>query len=201
MSALLQQRSKFRKLYRNKRQRLDSLAQHFAAKRLANLLMQWQFNVKPKFEHIGIYLPFDGEISPMYFVHMLKSRKSRINVYAPIIDQNCSLRFARFIPGYTQRKNIYGIVEPKAWQERRLAQLDLVLVPLVAASKNGDRLGMGKGYYDRAIADAGTFSSKPLLVGLAHQCQIHTYRLPTAIWDQPLDYIVTDRHIFTANSG
>ena len=71
--------------------------------------------------------------------------------------------------------------------------LDLVLVPLVVADARGGRAGRGKGYYDRAFAFRRTTAPPPLLVGLAHACQL-VGEVPMRAHDVRLDAVaVGDR--------
>ncbi len=80
-------------------------------------------------------------------------------------------------------------------------------MPLVAFDISGNRLGMGKGYYDKNLAfmllnDAKMPLSsikKPKLIGLAHECQ-RVERLERAEWDVPLDIIITDQATYTTGS-
>jgi 5-formyltetrahydrofolate cyclo-ligase len=66
---------------------------------------------------------------------------------------------------------------------------DVVLVPLVAADRNGNRLGQGGGHYDRTLA--ALRAQGPLLaIGLAWDMQIMA-DIPARPWDQPLDAIAT----------
>ena len=54
----------------------------------------------------------------------------------------------------------------------------------------GNRLGMGGGYYDRALAYKRQFPKKPpYLIGVAHACQ-QVESLPVEAWDVPLDGVV-----------
>jgi len=89
--------------------------------------------------------------------------------------------------------NRYGIEEPKAIGKPRPANsFDLLLIPLVAFDRSGTRMGMGAGYYDRALEALGhQTSTKPYLVGLAHHFQ-EVKSLERAPWDVPLDAILTD---------
>ncbi|WP_372915359.1 5-formyltetrahydrofolate cyclo-ligase [Sandarakinorhabdus sp.] len=66
---------------------------------------------------------------------------------------------------------------------------NVLLVPLLAVTLAGVRLGQGRGYYDRALA--ALRSKQPVLaIGIAWDCQIAP-ALPTDAWDMPLDMIAT----------
>ncbi|HEX8124847.1 MAG TPA: 5-formyltetrahydrofolate cyclo-ligase [Allosphingosinicella sp.] len=82
----------------------------------------------------------------------------------------------------------WGVLQPSAGAEA-LAP-DVVLVPLVAADRNGSRIGHGKGHYDRALSHlregGGVFT-----IGLAWDSQILAEPIPADPWDVPLDSIAT----------
>ncbi len=48
-------------------------------------------------------------------------------------------------------KGLYGVYEPAVKEFMRLEDLDLVIVPGIAFDTRGNRLGRGKGYYDRFL--------------------------------------------------
>ena len=83
--------------------------------------------------------------------------------------------------------NRFGIYEPARGAEIRVADLDLVFMPLVAFDRSGNRLGMGRGYYDRALAG---LADSPLRVGLGHRFQELPLLEPSE-WDVPLHIVVT----------
>lgn len=64
----------------------------------------------------------------------------------------------------------------------------MIVTPLVAFDDNGNRMGMGGGFYDRTLAQVK--DNKPLAVGYAHDCQQVSY-LPVEYWDIPLPIIIT----------
>jgi 5-formyltetrahydrofolate cyclo-ligase len=75
--------------------------------------------------------------------------------------------------------------------------IDVVVLPVVGFDRRGNRLGMGAGYYDRALRrrqDAARAWRRPLLVGVAFACQ-ELPAIPASPWDVPLDLIVTERGI------
>jgi 5-formyltetrahydrofolate cyclo-ligase len=71
---------------------------------------------------------------------------------------------------------------------------DLVLTPLVAFDRNGWRLGMGLGYYDRTLTGLRKLSPPPLAVGIAFAGQ-EVQEVPHDAHDQRLDWIVTEREV------
>lgn len=74
-----------------------------------------------------------------------------------------------------------------------LSELDIMLVPLVAFDSQGQRLGMGGGFYDRTLANWPSHGFLP--VGLAHDCQ-QVDALPVAEWDVPLPALITPSKIW-----
>lgn len=71
------------------------------------------------------------------------------------------------------------------------SELDLIIVPGVAFDKEGRRLGMGAGYYDRFLLRA----AKTELIGAAWAAQI-LEKVPTDEHDRPVNYLVTEEGIF-----
>lgn len=89
------------------------------------------------------------------------------------------------VPGFQ------GIPEPPATAPE--VQPDLLLVPLVAVTLAGVRLGQGRGYYDRALARLR--QRRPVLaIGLAFECQLAP-ALPADAWDMPLDMVATPERL------
>ena len=69
---------------------------------------------------------------------------------------------------------------------------DVLLIPLVAFDKNLNRLGYGGGYYDRLIEKLSK-KKNIIKIGLAFSFQ-EIDKVPTNMYDQKLDYIVTNKH-------
>jgi 5-formyltetrahydrofolate cyclo-ligase len=66
---------------------------------------------------------------------------------------------------------------------------DIIVLPLIAFDRKGNRLGQGGGYYDRYLA-----KSKALHVGLAYTQQ-EVPNLPVEPHDQKLDWIITPKEV------
>lgn len=90
-----------------------------------------------------------------------------------------------------------GIPEPATSAARiNSCAAELVwLVPGIAFDRFGSRLGRGGGWYDRLLKDA-----QGVKIGVAFSWQLHTY-LPRAPHDIPMNYICTEKGLFSAESG
>nr|VFJ74934.1 MAG: 5-formyltetrahydrofolate cyclo-ligase [Candidatus Kentron sp. FW] len=184
-------RSDIRLQMRNKRQGLPHSARTHCARRLtANLANSRLFQ---RSQRIACFFPQDGEIDLSLMFPRLFSMGKK--AYLPVLHGR-KLWFLPFDAGTPLVLNKYGIPEPGLSPDSRCANqaLDLVLTPLVAFDKAGNRLGMGGGYYDRTFAYLlhRRVFMRPILVGVAYAFQQIT-SLPTKNhWDVPLDGVVTE---------
>lgn len=97
------------------------------------------------------------------------------------------MRFFRYDPA-AMRPGAFGIAEPGPGAEECPAEeIDLMLVPGVAFTAAGDRLGRGRGYYDRYLAQAAVRAAR---VGVCYAHQLAD-ALPTEPHDVRMDGVVT----------
>src|SRR5690606_20410008 len=73
--------------------------------------------------------------------------------------------------------------------------VQLVCMPLVAFDQQGNRLGMGGGFYDRTLAFMHQPGQQPALLGCAYDWQ-KTTALAAEPWDIPLSAIATDQRLY-----
>lgn len=143
----------------------------------------------------AFYLAADGEIETSFLAD--HCRRAGHTLYLPVIQADNSLEFALWEPGTTLATNRYGIGEPPCTAPRLLTRdLDIVFLPLVGWDRQGRRLGMGGGFYDRSLAGV----SGPVLVGLAHDCQ-EVAEIPGDEWDVKLDYVATPGRLLRCEAG
>lgn len=92
---------------------------------------------------------------------------------------------------------LWGIREPIVGRCERLGTLsdvEFILLPGVAFSRDGARLGYGKGYYDKLIArlyDEGGIAHCPALVAGAYSMQL-VERIPQEATDRKVEWLVTE---------
>ena len=137
---------------------------------------------------IGGYFPVNYEIDDLEILRELKKKKYQISL--PVIKKNFDMDFYSWSFDNPLKINQYGIPEPFL---KKLIYPDILLVPLVAFDKNLNRLGYGRGYYDRVI-DKLSKKKYILKIGLALSIQ-KINNVPVTKYDKKLDYIVTDKYI------
>lgn len=150
---------------------------------------------------LALYLPNDGEVDLTTVAQAAWSLGKRC--YLPVLSPlyHNRLWFAPYTPDTPLADNRFGIPEPEVnWRATRpVWSLDLLLMPLVAFDLQGNRLGMGGGFYDRTLAYLAQRHHwrKPHLIGTAFELQ-HFAELPSQPWDVPLDGVVTEQryHVF-----
>lgn len=144
---------------------------------------------------IAFYHAIDGEIDPAAALS-LAWQQGKI-CYLPVLHpiKQDRMLFVRVRPGSRLVCNRWGIPEPKPGLKHLVSprRLDLVLMPLVGFDEAGNRIGMGKGFYDRTFAFRRSQYRRPVLAGLGHECQRVAAGLTPAAWDVALDALVTGR--------
>lgn len=115
------------------------------------------------------------------------------SVYFPRIEPDRALALIRVFSVLEFKPGQLGILEPTG-EERLDANPSCRLVffvPGIAFDAQGNRLGHGKGYYDRLLE---RFSVGTTLVGLAYELQV-VEAVPCESWDRKVHLIVTERRI------
>ncbi len=114
-------------------------------------------------------------------------------LYFPKIEKGPTLSFWRPSQPDAFTVNKYGILEPVPEQSVALdpKQASIVLCPALAVDSLGRRIGSGAGYYDRFFAA----TPQALRVGVVFHIQVSQNPLPLEGWDQPLDWIITEKMI------
>ena len=137
---------------------------------------------------IGGYYPVNFEVDDLELLK--KFEKKKFNISLPVIKKNSQMDFYAWSFSDPLKVNKYGIPEPET---KNIVYPDVLLIPLVAFDKNLNRLGYGGGYYDRLIKRLSK-KKKIIKIGLAFSVQ-EIDKVPINMYDQKLDYIVTNKNI------
>jgi 5-formyltetrahydrofolate cyclo-ligase len=87
-------------------------------------------------------------------------------------------------------KNKWGVLEPSSEKPTDLPDDSLIIVPMVAADFDRNRLGYGKGYYDRFLE-----SVTATKVGLCFNMNLSWVPLPVESFDVKMDRVITEQFI------
>jgi 5-formyltetrahydrofolate cyclo-ligase len=131
---------------------------------------------------IACYLAFGNEPDTELFIDW--AIENEIEVLLPISNTDGSLTWVRF-EGETQI-GIFGFQEPLG-EPDQLAGADLIFIPALAIDRRGQRLGKGKGYYDRALSSLEEVA--PVIAVVFEDELLET--VPTEDHDHPVDAVIT----------
>jgi len=160
------------------------------SQRIAELL--FSLDIIQNSQIIMVYVNMPGEVRTEKIIQDL------LNAGKTVVVPVCIPQEVNLLP--SQIKGLdelapghYGILEPKKEFIRPVdpGVLEIIIVPGLAFDMQGNRIGHGKGYYDRFLMRVSPFAKK---VGLAFEFQI-VYNIPVCHFDVPMDLIVTENGI------
>ncbi|MGZ3438170.1 MAG: 5-formyltetrahydrofolate cyclo-ligase [Polyangia bacterium] len=180
------QREKLRRTLREKRAVLaEGIVRAMSADVCAAVAALPEF---ARASRVALYAPVRGEIDPSQLRDLLHGRGAEVAYPRVVSTVPALLAFCSVAPGEPLAPGRFGIPEPRAAGTIDGDDLDIILVPGIAFARDGQRLGFGHGYYDRALAAA----PRALRIGLCHEFQL-VDRLPPRPGDEAVDLILTPR--------
>lgn len=192
-SELSLSRQDIRRMIRLRRRALTPSHQRESGQRAATRMLAYPPVVMA--HTVAVFLSFDGELDTQLLIEQLWRAGKR--VYLPVLHPFSpgNLLFLHYHPQSELVTNRLKIQEPKldVRDVLPLADLDVLVTPLVAFDKQGQRLGMGGGFYDRTLQNWQQHGFTP--VGYAHDCQV-VEALPVEKWDVPLPAVVTPSKVW-----
>ena len=182
-----------RKIYLEKRMTLSKDEVNFLSEKIFDEFIL-QFNVIEN-QKVSIFLPISkfNEINTLEFIKFLWRKK--VNVFVPKIIVK-DLISVIFTPETILIENSWGILEPLSNQNEETV-FDYVITPLLYCDSFGNRVGYGKGFYDKFFQ---TINSDAKKIGV-------NYFSPTDVIDDiseldvKLDYLITPDEILSFFSG
>ena len=147
-------------------------------------------NFKKKNLNLALYYPSNFEINTLKILENKYMNKN--NFLLPVIEENNDMNFFSWKKNQILLVNRFGMLEPA---KTKAKIPNLMLIPILAFDRNKDRLGYGKGFYDRYLNKYLKNFKDILTVGVAFSFQKH-HKLPTSKNDIKLNYILTEKGIF-----
>jgi 5-formyltetrahydrofolate cyclo-ligase len=139
--------------------------------------------------HLHLFLPIikQKEVDTGYILRALQQQYPDVKiVLSACAMEECTMQHFLYDPAVRMVENRYGVPEPVEGTPVQTAAIDLVLVPLLAVDQKGNRVGYGKGYYDRFLADCRPDCQK---IGLSFFEPVDT--ILAEPFDVPVDACIT----------
>jgi 5-formyltetrahydrofolate cyclo-ligase len=179
-------KSELRKLYLEKRRILTHSEYLFRNKKILSYIQKdFVFSTK-KLVHIFLPIEKFKEIDTWKIIDFLKSKNQSIVLSKSKLSTNDMTHFL-YNEHTNLRENKWGIVEPESGIEIDEQKLDIVFVPLLVFDKSGNRIGYGKGYYDKFLSKCRPDCMK---IGLSLMPPIDSLLIMSPL-DVPLNYCVS----------
>ena len=142
---------------------------------------------KYKYKNIAIYYPSNYELNTLRLFDLLNKNK-KLSTLLPCTS-NKSIKFVRWDLSQPLKVNRFGFLDPII--QKKAITPDLIVVPLLAFDKSKNRLGYGKGYYDKFLSK----NKDILTIGVAFSFQKFK-KIKTSNLDIKLNNILTEKGIF-----
>ncbi len=175
-------------------QKRSSLSEDFIAHASAVVTKKViKLNSYQQAKSIAAYYPFRNELDTRSILRTaLDSGKK---VYLPVVMEGQTMHFAPILSLDKLKNNRFGIPEPEVVRSQLQSanSIDVIFAPLTCFDYLCNRVGMGAGYYDRALTNLAPDS--PVKIGLAYEMQ-RVDQIASREWDIPMDLVITEENIY-----
>lgn len=187
------QKAELRKQMLQKRRVLPAEEVQRHSQRIADLFFH-HFPLQ-KGQTVHVFLPIlkNKEIDTWLIIRQLRLEHPEVQVAVPVTDvvQNV-LTHHELTEEAVLLENAWGIPEPQNAHIIHAREVDIVLLPLLAFDKAGHRVGYGKGFYDRFLADC---RPDVLKIGLSLEPPVESIDDANE-FDVPLNYVIMPQGVW-----
>jgi 5-formyltetrahydrofolate cyclo-ligase len=138
-------------------------------------------------QEVSGFFPIRSEVDVRPLMQTLKERGGRLCM--PVVVDKHTIVFRELLPDAPMISTGFGTFGPG--EDARVVDPDVMLVPLAAFDRVGHRIGYGAGFYDRAISRLHDKGLRPILIGVAFDCQ-EVDIIPAEDHDVAVDAILTE---------
>ena len=187
--AIVLQKKLFRKTALQYRQLLDPEEYGLRNQTLMNSVLA--FLLEKKIVSVHIFLPIKKNNEPNIQLILPQLWERGIEVITSKTDfTQKQMSHFQLTPETRIEINSKGIPEPMDGIEVSVESIDAILIPLMIADKEGNRIGYGGGYYDQLLKE-----TKAIKIGLSLSNPIDKI-VQSDEWDVPLNYLITPFNTF-----
>lgn len=148
-------------------------------------------NILEAYSCIGIYVGVGNEVATVQLIEWCLAQHKKVccpRVHGDTMD------FYEIKSLDDLKSGVYGLLEPIGKNPIKPKELTCMVMPLVGFNESGQRIGQGKGYYDKYLKQC-----ECLNVGLAFEWQKIDFKAETH--DIDADMIITESHVYGLNKG
>jgi len=181
-------KSDIRSFYLRKREQIPTDQKDLWDQSIFNRFIQLNSYINAEVIHVYVSIDGKNEVDTFQIInHSLRIGKK---VVVPKIANDGLLEHFEINSIADLKRNNWGILEPERGREVNTQALDIIIVPMVAGDRGRNRLGYGKGFYDRFLSNTDAFK-----VGLLFDIQIYPDLLPIESFDVQLDQLLTQSEL------
>jgi len=181
MPDIADEKRKIRTLVNSKKKEKTDTELDFSSEKILSFLES--MDAFKESHNIFIYRNLPDEVRTSSFIEKWKDKK---NIYLPFIKGD-DIIFRKYTTDVPMATNSYGISEPVCNDFLQYDNVTLIVVPGMAFDASCNRLGRGKGYYDRLLPKL-----KCPKVGICFEFQFFA-TIPAEPHDIKMDYVVTEK--------
>ncbi|WP_143959598.1 5-formyltetrahydrofolate cyclo-ligase [Litoribacter populi] len=186
------EKSELRKIYKSKRKHLETGKRLIISRIITDKLLTF-LELHLEIKHIHVFLPIEklGEINTFELVDRLASKK--YHLYTSVSDfVTGAMETIELDVPFSYELDSYGIPVPHHYHVVDGNAVQMVLIPLLAYDLEGNRLGYGKGFYDRFLESLG---HEVIKVGLSFFPPEKS--IPAEEHDVRLDFCISPEQIYS----
>ncbi len=173
-----------------RRQQLSPDQRNAHSTAIINNLNQHLNHDLPEVDTLLLYHAMPSEVDTQHLLEHSSYQK-----FAPVMQHHNQMQWLRVHSDSAWKKGAFGALEPERGEPwNPLKHTSVLLCPLTAFDRQGNRLGMGKGCFDRWLADNRQHLRK--IIGLAFSCQEFPH-LPTEPHDVPMHCVITQKEVIS----
>lgn len=189
-------KAELRTIYKKKRKEYMSEELFVLNQRIAELFLDYFMQGAYSISVIHFYLPIVNSNEPDTFLISKSIFRDYPNVrqVVPVMMEEGKMKHYYYTKDTITENNIIGIPEPVNGVEC-FVEPDLIILPLLAYDYSGNRVGFGKGYYDRYLE---TLSLNVIKVGLCYENPVELIE-DINEFDVAMDFCITPNKVFEFN--
>jgi 5-formyltetrahydrofolate cyclo-ligase len=154
------------------------------SRKICNFLIK--SDALPEVKCIALYYPMDKEVQ---VTKLIEKYYLDIKIVLPVVTGD-QIHFYQYTGKANLRKGPFGIPEPDSGEITPPEDIDVFFVPGIAFDRACNRLGRGKGYYDRYLSGL----TDKFIIGLCFDFQVFE-RLPTGKHDKKMSLVITETRV------